>query len=47
MNPGWLIGFPRTVSAETVVLLCRKAEQADRHIVVNYEPQGRDMEESK
>ena len=32
---------------ETVVLLCRKAEQADRHIVVNYEPQGRDMEESK
>ena len=34
-------------SVETVVLLCRKAEQADRHIVVNYEPQGRDMEESK
>ncbi|MBP0985949.1 MAG: 23S rRNA (uracil(1939)-C(5))-methyltransferase RlmD [Oscillospiraceae bacterium] len=30
--------FPRTKHVETVVLLCRKAEQADRHIVVNYEP---------
>ena len=29
---------------ETIVLLCRKAEQADRHIAVNYEPQGRHME---
>ena len=28
---------------ETVDLLCRKAEQADRHIVVNYEPQGREL----
>lgn len=33
---------PRHV--ETVVLLCRKAEQADRHIAVDYEPQGRHME---
>ena len=31
-------------SVETVVLLCRKAEQADRHIAVDYEPQGRHME---
>ena len=29
---------------ETVVLLCRKAEQADRHIAMDYEPQGRHME---
>ena len=27
--------------AETLVLLCRKAEQADRHIAVNDGPQGR------
>ena len=32
---------------ETVVLLCRKGEQADRHIVVDYEPQGRHMEKRK
>ena len=36
--------FPRTRHVETVVLLCRKAEQADRHIVVNHESQGRHME---
>ncbi|MBQ3276784.1 MAG: 23S rRNA (uracil(1939)-C(5))-methyltransferase RlmD [Oscillospiraceae bacterium] len=36
--------FPRTSHVETVVLLCRKAEQADRHIAVDYEPQGRHME---
>lgn len=36
--------FPRTGHVETVVLLCRKAEQADRHIAVDYEPQGRHME---
>ena len=32
---------------ETVVLLWRKAEQADRHIVVNYETQGRHMKKNK
>ena len=36
--------FPRCGHVETVVLLCRKAEQADRHIAVDYEPQGRHME---
>ena len=36
---------PRHV--ETVVLLWRKAEQADRHIVVNYETQGRHMKKNK
>ena len=36
--------FPGSVHVETVVLLCRKAEQADRHIAVDYEPQGRHME---
>ena len=36
--------FRNRKSIETVVLLCRKAEQADRHIEVNYEPQGRHME---
>ncbi len=39
--------FPWTEHVETVVLLCRKAEQADRHIVVNYEPYGRHMEKRK
>ena len=34
-------------SVETVVLLWRKAEQADRHIVVNYETQGRHMKKNK
>lgn len=32
---------------ETFVLLCRKAKQADRHIVVNYETQGRHMKKNK
>ena len=32
---------------EMVVLLCRKAKQADRHIVVNYETQGRHMKKNK
>ena len=32
---------------ETVVLLWRKAEQADRHIVVNYETQGRHMKKNE
>ena len=36
--------FRNRKSIETVVLLCRKAEQADRHIEVNYEPQGRHVE---
>ena len=36
---------PRHV--ETVVLLWRKAEQADRHIVVNCETQGRHMKKNK
>ncbi|MBQ1296581.1 MAG: class I SAM-dependent RNA methyltransferase, partial [Clostridiales bacterium] len=35
--------FPNAAHVETVVLLWRKAEQADRHIVVNYETQGRHM----
>ena len=38
--------FPQTPHVETVVLLCRKAEQADRHIVVNYEPQGKHMDKT-
>ena len=39
--------FPRCGHVETVVLLWRKAEQADRHIVVNYETQGRHMKKNK
>ena len=38
--------FPHTAHVETVVLLWRKAEQADRHIVVNYETQGRHMKKN-
>ena len=41
---GSYAGFRGAMSEETVVLLCRKAEQADRHIAVDYEPQGRHME---
>ena len=36
--------FPRTSHVETVVLLCRKAEKAERSIEVSYEPHGRHME---
>ncbi|MBQ9827647.1 MAG: 23S rRNA (uracil(1939)-C(5))-methyltransferase RlmD [Lachnospiraceae bacterium] len=36
--------FPFTGHVETVVLLCRKAEEADRHITVEYYPEGRHME---
>ncbi len=32
---------------ETVVLLRRNAEQADRHIMVNYDTQGWQMKKSK
>lgn len=39
--------FPNAAHVETVVLLWRKAEQADRHIVVNYETQGRHMKKNK
>ena len=39
--------FPNAAHIETVVLLWRKAEQADRHIVVNYETQGRHMKKNK
>ena len=39
--------FPHTEHVETVVLLCWKAKQADRHIVVNYETQGRHMKKNK
>ena len=39
--------FPNASHVETVVLLWRKAEQADRHIVVNYETQGRHMKKNK
>ncbi len=39
--------FPHTAHVETVVLLWRKAEQADRHIVVNYETQERHMKKNK
>ena len=41
------INLEQSSHVETVVLLWRKAEQADRHIVVNYETQGRHMKKNK
>ena len=46
-NEDLYVGLDNGNPVETVVLLWRKAEQADRHIVVNCEIQGRHMKKNK
>ena len=38
--------FPRTKHVETVVLLCRKHEAAEKHLLVEYDTDGRHMDNS-